>query len=191
MTSKGVLGAEPLPLEEVRKYFSYNPETGEIRWVSRVRSHFPNRRAGCPMPDGRRVVILRGKRMYTSRLAWFLTYGQWPMQRVDHIDGNPGNDALSNLRLATASQNSANHHHRNKWHNPAYPGASFKPYSRPASRPWIAQIYVGGKRKHLGCFASAAEASDVYKAAHLQVYGEFSPYKKDSNQALQRAGKEA
>jgi hypothetical protein len=39
-------------------------------------------------------------------LAWRLHYGEWPASTIDHIDGNSHNNAISNLRLATVSENS-------------------------------------------------------------------------------------
>ena len=35
-------------------------------------------------------------------------YGEWPAQEVDHTHGDPGNNRLNNLRLATHQQNSYN-----------------------------------------------------------------------------------
>ncbi len=39
-------------------------------------------------------------------------------------------------------------------------------------RRWRAKIWVSGKQKHLGCFATAEEAAQAYKRAVAEIYGD-------------------
>jgi HNH endonuclease len=43
-----------------------------------------------------------------ARIIWFLRTGEYPDLFVEHKDGNPQNNSVENLRLATQSQNMAN-----------------------------------------------------------------------------------
>jgi hypothetical protein len=43
-----------------------------------------------------------------ARIIWLLRTGEYPDLYVEHRDGNPQNNSVNNLRLATHSQNMAN-----------------------------------------------------------------------------------
>ena len=54
-----------------------------------------------------RLGIL-GKMYRQHRLAWLYVYGEFPNGHIDHIDHDTTNNAISNLRDVTASQNQRN-----------------------------------------------------------------------------------
>ena len=85
----------PLPeIELVESKYSYDPHTGEICF----------RQSGKPVRNIDRttgVPKVRVGRVTTqaARLAWLLFYREDPMNyRVVHIDKNPFNNRISNLR---------------------------------------------------------------------------------------------
>jgi len=87
---------------------------------------------------------------------------------VDHIDGDPLNNNLSNLRWATRTENSRNRKkHRNNTSD--YTGVYFDKWNGK----WKAQINMDGKRKTLGLFHTPEEASAVYEEAAKEAFGEF------------------
>jgi hypothetical protein len=50
-----------------------------------------------------------GRRYYAHRIIWLLKYNSIPSDKViDHIDGNPFNNQLSNLRLVSQHTNARN-----------------------------------------------------------------------------------
>lgn len=90
---------------------------------------------------------------------------------VDHVNGDGLDNRRCNLRIATRSQNC---HNRGAGRNnkSGYKGVC---WHTQAGR-WVAQIGIGGKRKHLGLFASPEEAYAVYCAAAKELHGEFARF---------------
>ena len=43
--------------------------------------------------------------------AWILFYGRWPKETIDHIDNNPLNNHIENLRECSQSENNYNIEH--------------------------------------------------------------------------------
>lgn len=78
--------------------------------------------------------------------ALFLHLGRWPVI-VDHINGDPSDNRILNLREADESINRRNQRLRSD-NTSGHPGIVY----HSASRRWVAQICVRGRRKHLGTF---------------------------------------
>ena len=60
------------------------------------------------MQNGYRKLKFRGKQYLVHRIAWLLQHGSWPVGDIDHIDGNPSNNKLENLRDVPHSVNLQN-----------------------------------------------------------------------------------
>lgn len=84
---------------------------------------------------------------------------------VDHINGNPLDNRKENLRICTHLQNQANKKSK---------GYYWDKYNQK----WRARIGIDGKLKSLGSFDDPEEAQQVYRKAHAEAFGEFSPYYK-------------
>lgn len=154
-------------LEDLRKSLEYNPETGEFRWkISAGRA-----RAGSPAGTvdksrGRLHIQFQGKLNLGHRLAWLLTYGKWPEKVIDHLDGNPLNNRISNLRDVSNSVNSQNQRKANSDNKTGLLGVSF--HKRDGK--FHAQIYANGKKKRLGYFPTAELAHAAYLAAKREIH---------------------
>ena len=97
---------------ELCHLFSYNMVTGELLWRNHPRyKSYTGRIAGNYGTKGRRChhidVKLNGVSYKAHRLIWRLVYGDAPHE-IDHIDGNPQNNRLQNLRVHPTH----NHHNR-------------------------------------------------------------------------------
>lgn len=119
-----------------------------------------------------RVVYLTIDKKLTafveSNVIWFLTYGEWTLEEIDHIDGNPLNNSLENLRLATRSEQC-----RNRISGKA--GRANKGvYKREYGNKWSAQIWVNGVCKNLGTYSSKDEAIEVRELATMMLHGNFA-----------------
>lgn len=93
--------------------------------------------------------------------------GDWPANLVDHIDMNKSNNAWSNLRDATKSQNGKNSRAKrtNKF--------GLKGVCKVGNR-YQAQIGCDGVKHHLGLFGTPEEAHAAYAAAAKELHGEFA-----------------
>jgi hypothetical protein len=148
--------------EGIRDVLDYDPETGVFRWKkNRGRRYCAGRLAGSFDKDGYRIVTVLGWRLRCGRLAWWFVHGTWPVNEIDHINLVRSDDRIANLRLASRQENAANKGNHKK-RMPFPKGVAFKG-DRPRARPWVAHIRRNGVKKHLGHFASMADAGEAYQ----------------------------
>ena len=158
--------------EEARQLFSYNPETGDLVWRVSLNSRAPiGYIVGTQTKYGYIQVQVRGKSYLAHRVAWLITYGEWPVEHLDHINGNVQDNRLSNLRQATNAQNRYNMklNIRNKI---GLKGVSFA----KGRNKWAAHISANGRSRTLGYFATPEEAHAAYCAAAKELHGEFANF---------------
>lgn len=87
--------------------------------------------------------------------------------QVDHINGDTLNNSKDNLRLATASQNSANK--RAQKNNKTGFAGVVKVYNK-----FRATVTYQGKQIYLGLFKTSQEAARAYDQKKLQLFGQFA-----------------
>jgi hypothetical protein len=153
-----------LTAERLRELLDYEPETGIFRW-RKSRQVKAGTRAGCQYGACRTIHIDRVQH-YAHRLAWLYVYGEHPPHEIDHVNGDPSDDRIVNLRSCTHRENSLNRRGR---------GASgLKGVCQRANGRWCATISLDGKNTHLGSFDTKEEAAAAYDAAARRHYGEFA-----------------
>jgi hypothetical protein len=103
---------------------------------------------------GRLQVHIGGVARYVHRLIWLHQHGEWPDGQIDHINGNPHDNRIENMRVVTPAQNSSNRRHK---------GISFD--KRNYARPWRARIMLDGRSISLGYYDTEAEAMAEYQRA--------------------------
>ena len=107
-------------------------------------------------PDGGRAKLALHK---------FLT----GYERTDHRNGDGLDNRRSNLRDATAGENSWNRR------RPSVSTSGFKGVSWHKHRSkWQAYITGDGPRRHLGYFPTAEGAAHAYDAAARELHGEYA-----------------
>ena len=88
---------------------------------------------------------------------------------LDHIDRNPLNNLIDNLRTCTQSENNANKP-KNKNCTSKFKGVSWN----KVNSCWVVHIRRGGKLSYLGKFTDEVAAAIVYNKAALDYFGEFA-----------------
>ena len=142
----------------------YEPESGLFFWrVKAAHRRMPGDQAGSPSKDGRNRIRIDGELFYGYRLAWLYMTGQWPEQRVDHINGNPTDDRWVNLRDVSQTVNCQNQRGPGKNNTTGLIGAQ-----RGRSGKFTSEIRINGRRRYLGTFGTPVEAHAAYLAAKRQ-----------------------
>lgn len=126
------------------------------------------KRAGAKTQHGYRVLHFRNSRFYEHRLAWFLVYGAWPENEIDHINGIRDDNRAINLRKANRMENAAN------INNPR-PNKTGYQGVWPVNGRFSSMIRISGKRVYLGCFGTAIEAHLAFVEASKKLKGTFCP----------------
>lgn len=158
------------PLEELNRLLSYNPETGVLSW--REQGFFSNGKprtavAGNIDSRGYRNITIKGRKMAAHRICWALHYGVWPPKQIDHININPLDNRIENLRLATSSQNNAN---RRAIKSNKPKGITLA----KGGKKWQGQIRLDRKIYHLGVYETKDEAAHAYNKKAVEFFGEFA-----------------
>lgn len=138
----------------MNEYFSYCPLTGVIKLI-KPRANLDKKNLGKELGSitdkGYLSIGFKGKYYLAHRLAWFLYYGDWPKNQIDHINRIKTDNRIENLREVSNRINSHN--------KPVFNGAFFQ---RSAGK-WRAQIRINGVRKHLGYFDTEKDAQTAYQ----------------------------
>lgn len=141
---------------ELKQMLRYEPDTGLLFWTDAAHKSVRGKRAGT-FNRGYILVMYKSKFYKAHRLAWLLTHGSWPKEMIDHIDGDPSNNKLNNLRDVSNHVNQCNRHKARMDSKSGLIGAS------PYRNKWRSQIKRNGIIKYLGVFNTAQEAHEAYK----------------------------
>jgi len=157
-----------LTQERLKTLLEYCPDTGEFLWRTQKGRCKSGARAGATDTYGYRVIRLDGILYKAHRLAWLYAYGCWPDGLLDHINRNPSDNRLANLREATQSENMHNAKRRSR---SGVPGVRW----REERGRWVAQIRIGYRTHVLGSFVSKDEAIAARRTAETamvsSIYG--------------------
>ena len=160
-----------LTQEQLKELLDYNPATGDLVWKVSRGCVKAGDVAGTVTSDGYIAINLGGRIYRAHRLVWLYHYGEWPKHEIDHIDREKLSNRIENLRDVPRAVNLANRSFTS--------ATGFKGVYREKSR-FMAQICHDGCKRRLGTFASAEEAHEAFKVAHIDLYGANSEYCKEA-----------
>jgi hypothetical protein len=147
------------PIDKIKERLSYDPESGTLTWrVDVARNVKAGAVAGSLNNRGRLNVSFDNRPFQAHRVIWAMVYGYWP-EMIDHIDGNPQNNRLINLRAASALINSQNRRKPSKANTTGYLGVY------RIKDEFGSNIKIKGKTRHLGRFKTAEDAYSAYVQA--------------------------
>lgn len=160
--------SKPLPSQaELVGLYSYDPLTGHLTHAKPGRLN--GKRAGSEhyRRNGSRNMRRVHRGLSEHRVIWQMMHGSIPEGMViDHIDGDPFNNRLANLRCVTDRQNSLNRKvHKNS--TTGHPGI----YSTPGGK-FRARATVNGRVIGLGTFDTMEQAIAARKEA-TDAHGEL------------------
>lgn len=145
---------------EIKELFFYCRETGNF-----TKQGIPNKVVGHMTKGGYIAISVRGRSWLAHRLAWLYVNGLFPLNDLDHIDGNRLNNRIGNLREATKSQNMQNRHRAHANNKAGLLGVRLHRDGK-----FEAQIQHKGKVKYLGLFTTPEEAHEAYVLAKRNTH---------------------
>lgn len=160
-----------LSLSALRQLLAYDPSTGLLTW--RVKRNGrnggvrPGDPAGVQTGHGHIAVGVLRRRVLAHRLAWFIHYGEWPKGEIDHIDGNPVNNQICNLRDVSHAVNMQNRKARSLGNaSTGLLGASL----HKRTGKFAAYVHDNSRKVHIGLFGSAEQAHSAHVEARRRLY---------------------
>lgn len=159
-----------IDVEQVLRIFKY--KDGRLYWNVKRGGLNIGDEAGCISRSEKYSswkIRVNGVKFRRSRIVWCIHFGEIPEgMEIDHINHNPLDDRIENLRLATTAQNAANKTRR----KPTSLGLP-KGVTVAGSGRYCAGAMVNGKRIHFGVFDTVDEASESYRINARMMFGEF------------------
>ena len=139
--------------QELKELAKYDPNSGVFTWLVAPSN---KARAGDVvgyLNNGYIRASIKGTLYYIHRLAWLITYGEWPAGDIDHINQNRLDNRIDNLRVVDQKENQRNRR-LSKNNTSGVCGVGWL----KVEGKWGAQIKVNGKVIRLGCSIDKFEA---------------------------------
>lgn len=153
--------------DELDAAFVY--KDGALYWKEDRSNHI---KAGAPAGSVRRggyvYVYFKGRTYPVHRLIWAM-HGNPPAETIDHINRNPSDNRIENLRAATKNQQLFNTGLRPN-NKSGIKGVSW----RKDANAWRGQVNFRGKAYCAGTFQDKQDCAEAVKALRERLHGEFA-----------------
>ena len=171
--------------ELLKKYLTYNPDTGQFSWKDSFSGRGKKKDSvGWTCPKRNYIVIcVRGKSYYAHQLAWLYIYGYIPKE-IDHINHVKSDNRIKNLREVERVVNARNTA-LFKTNKSGVAGVCYKKYRRK----FEAFIHDGtGKAIFLGMFWQKIDAVIARRKAELLLNYDLSNNNSSAKSYLEKKG---
>lgn len=156
-----------LTADTAKSIWRYEPLTGHFYWLLSPKYDVAiGSKAG--WFDGKYYRLsYKGKRYKCSRVAWLITYGEWPAEQIDHINGIKSDDRIENLRKATNAQNAC---------NALAKSSSYLGLRGISKKRYGYQVLLGknGGTVYVGHFKTIEAATAARDSAARELHGDFA-----------------
>ncbi len=150
----------PFSQSELSDLFSYSD--GRLFWKVKPCKHMKaGSEAGSLNKNGYKYVSIKGSKQLLHRVIFKMHTGLEP-SHVDHIDRNPANNTIENLRASTFAENAWNMN-TPKTNTSGVMGVHWD----KRREKWMAYMRHNGKRKHLGYYSEFDAAVSARKSAEI------------------------
>ena len=155
---------------EVSDFVKYDKDTGKFFWLQNttIRNTI-GKQVGSLTKQGYLECQIQGKRYLLHRLAWFMVYGVWPPDEIDHINCVRTDNRIENLRLASFCQNQQNKG-TNSRNTSGVKGVCWD----KRTSQWKARVYASRRLVAERRFDNIDEASDWVKDVRIRHHKQFS-----------------
>ena len=150
-----------MPKPTIRDLIHYNPDTGSFKWNISGRGRPLYGPAGC-WHGGHLYIQINHIRYPAANIAWYLTHGEWPKYEIDHIDRNPANNRLDNLRDVPHHMNCLNRRSKHGFPRGVTRDKRFGLY--------YVKLSFLGRPKYLGTFKTLEEATAAAEAGYKKQW---------------------
>jgi len=165
VTLPPITRCDMLTFEKVNSVFEYRDGLIYKKLKSGVVS---SRSSGTATSNGYAKVGIDGKSYLVHRVIYLMQHKFLP-DFIDHIDNNPLNNKIENLRACSRGQNKMNAR-KHKSNRSGHKGVSF----HKKSQKWIVEVQVNKVRKYLGIYSDFDLACLVSDEARNLYHKEFS-----------------
>lgn len=153
--------------DELKKIFDYHPD-GTLTWKIHSGKSKIGKPAGVVNPNGYLRTGFNKKIYANHRLIYMLHHGNLP-EMVDHIDGNPLNNRIENLRPANKYQNQQNQKLTSR-NSSGFKNVGFC----NQTKKWVVSIRINNKPKTIGRFSDIELADLVAQECRSLYHGEYA-----------------
>ena len=156
-----------LTFERASELFTYDSNTGIIRWKDKRKDVLSKFQAGCVDSGGYIRLRVDCIDYQAHRVAWLLANGNWPCDFIDHINQSKTDNRICNLRDVTHKLNSENvGQKRKKWRM----GTRL----HIKSGLWQSTIVNNYKSISLGYFKTEEEGQQAYLRKKRELHTAFT-----------------
>ena len=152
-----------LTQERLKELFHYDSDTGIFKRYKKLGPQKES--AGHVVTSGHRQIMVDKKLYMAHNLAWLYVHGNYPTCILDHINRNPDDNKISNLRLANFSENQQNTKVRTD-NLCGHKGLSFD----SKYNVYKVRISKNGKTYNLGRFKNIQDAIKIRKNAENDLF---------------------